>query len=94
MKDFVKIFLITLAIQLGGIVLGLLLSNLGSCSDTLNRLGTIIMFGCVSVAVIVDIILAIRWGTNIKNKLIYISHAYELSLDSICTLGILVSGLI
>ena len=64
--------MITLVIQLSGIVLKLLLSNLGSGSDTLERLGTIIVLVCGVVAIIVDIILAIRWGTNIKKKLIYI----------------------
>ena len=64
--------MITLAIQLGGIVLKLLLSNLGRGVDTLSGLGNIIVLLCVFVAIIVDIILAIRWGTSIKEKLVYI----------------------
>lgn len=72
MKKYLKILLITLAIQLGGIFVGLFLSYLGSSMGFLNRLGTIILLGCVPVVIMVDIILAIRWGTNIKQKLIYI----------------------
>lgn len=55
MKNYIKILLITLSIQLGGIVAGALLSNLGSVSD---RLGDTIFLGCVPIAIIVDIILA------------------------------------
>jgi|BioPla2DNA2_1021312.scaffolds.fasta_scaffold100539_2 uncharacterized protein YacL len=72
MKNFIKICLITLAIQLGGIVVGLLVSNLCSASDLLKRLGTTSVLISVLVSIMVDIILAIRWGTNIKKKLIYI----------------------
>ena len=58
MKNYIKILLITLSIQLGGIEAGALLSNLGSVSDTLDRLGDTIFLGCVPIAIIVDIILA------------------------------------
>ena len=72
MKNYTKILLITLAIQLSGIVLKLLLSKMGSGSETLIMLGNIIVVACVIASVIVDIILAIRLGTNIRKKLIYI----------------------
>lgn len=69
---YIKIFMITLAIQLGGIVVKFLLSNLGRGSDTLSGIGTIVVLLCVLAAFIVDIILAVRWGTNINKKLAYI----------------------
>lgn len=72
MKKFLKIFLITLAIQLGGIVAQKILYDLESGSNTLSRVGTIILLVSILVAILVDIILAIRWGSNIKQKLIYI----------------------
>ena len=72
MKNYFKILFITLAIQLSGVMVGLLLSELQSGAGMLNGLGTIFLLGCVPAAIIVDIVLAIRWGTNIKQKLIYI----------------------
>lgn len=82
MKNYLKILLITLAIQLIGVFGESLLYNLESSPGTLRWVRNIIFLGCVLVAIIVDIILAIRWGRNIKEKLIYISYAYKLSLDS------------
>lgn len=72
MKNYFKILFITLAIQLFGVMVGLLLSEIQSGVGILNGLGTIFLLGCVPAAIIVDIVLAIRWGTNIKQKLIYI----------------------
>ncbi len=72
MKNYLKILLITLAIQLIGVFGESLLYNLESSPGTLRWVRNIIFLGCVLVAIIVDIILAIRWGRNIKEKMIYI----------------------
>ena len=72
MKNYLKILLITLAIQLGGLVVSGLLYKLSGGTGVLYDLRKIIVLLCILTAIIVDIILAIRWGTTIGKKLIYI----------------------
>jgi len=72
MKNYIKIFIITLMIQLFGVVVKFLLTNLWVESDILLDLGTAILLLSVVAAIIVDIVLAIRWGRSIKQKLVYI----------------------
>ncbi|MBE5876473.1 MAG: hypothetical protein E7290_06255 [Lachnospiraceae bacterium] len=59
-------------IQLFGVVVKFLLTNLWVESDILLDLGTAILLLSVVAAIIVDIVLAIRWGRSIKQKLVYI----------------------
>ncbi len=72
MKKYFKILIITLTIQLGGILLKMIAFNLGIESNTLLNIGNICVLFSILMSFIVDIILAIRWGTNIRQKLVYI----------------------
>ena len=63
MKVYFKILGITLVIQLLGFALGLIAINLTTYSGV-----TIFVIGCIS-SIVVDIVLSIRWGSNIWNKL-------------------------
>lgn len=72
MKKYLKILLITLAIQLGGFVVSLIIYNLSGGTGKLSSLGIILVLLCILASIIVDVILAIRWGTSIGKKLIYI----------------------
>ena len=72
MKSYLKILLITLAIQVGGLVVSKILYNLSGGTGVLSDLRIIIVLLCILASIIVDIVLAIRWGTSIGKKLIYI----------------------
>lgn len=72
MKPYFKILLITLAVQLGGLGVSKLLYNLSGGSGVLYDLRFVIVLLCILASIIIDIVLAIRWGTSIGKKLIYI----------------------
>ena len=72
MKNYLKILLITLAIQLGGLAVSSMLYDLSGGDIILSDVGDIIVVLCIIASIIVDIILAIRWGTSIGQKLVYI----------------------
>lgn len=72
MRNYAKILLITLAIQLSGFVVKLLLFKLLGDADAVDMIGNIIVVISIIASVIVDFILAFRFGTSIKKKLIYI----------------------
>ena len=67
-----KICLITLTIQLVGIVPLYIHSNYARGSNILDRVATISVVVGIIVAIVVDIILTIRWAKTIVQKLIYI----------------------
>ena len=72
MKQYFKILLITLAIQLSGFAVSMLLINLSDWTDIWFDLAIVVIWLCILTSIIVDIVLAIRWGTSIGKKLIYI----------------------
>ena len=72
MKPYLKILLITFVIQLGGLAVSNLLYDLSGGDLVLSRVGDAIIVLCILASIIVDIILAIRWGSSIGKKLIYI----------------------
>jgi len=72
MKNYLRILLITLAIQLGGLAVSNILYDLSGGDIILSNVSDIIIVLCIFASIIVDIILAIRWGTSIGKKLVYI----------------------
>lgn len=72
MNKFFKILMITMLIQLGCFGLNVLLVNMVPIESPLSDLGIWIFLAGFPIALIVDIVLAIRWGENLKQKLIYI----------------------
>lgn len=72
MKSYFKILMITMLIQLVCFGINVLLVNTISMESPLSDLGVWIFLAGFPIALIVDIILAIRWGENLKQKLIYI----------------------
>ncbi|MBE5929652.1 MAG: hypothetical protein E7268_01160 [Lachnospiraceae bacterium] len=72
MKSYLKILMITMAIQLGCFGINVLLVNTMPMESPLSDLGIWIFLAGFPIALIVDIVLAIRWGESLKQKLIYI----------------------
>ena len=72
MKNYFRILMITMAIQLGCFGINVLLVNTVPMESPLSDLGIWIFLAGFPIALIVDIVLAIRWGKNWKQKLIYI----------------------
>lgn len=72
MKKYIKILVITLGIQLGCVVIGMLLTNMPGLRESLAPVGAVLMLVCFPVSIVVDIVLAIKWGDSIPKKLIYI----------------------
>ena len=72
MKTYLKILFITMMIQLGGFVINFILSNMAPTASPLADSGFWIFLAGFPIAIIVDIVLAIRWGKDLKQKLIYI----------------------
>lgn len=72
MKSYFKILMITMAIQLGCFGINVLHVNMVPIESPLSDLGIWIFLAGFPIAIIVDIVLAIRWGESLKQKLIYI----------------------
>ncbi len=72
MNKFFKILMITMLIQLGCFGINVLLVNMVPIESPLSDFGIWIFIAGFPIALIVDIVLAIRWGENLKQKLIYI----------------------
>ena len=72
MKKYIKIFFITLSIQIVGYLLSVLLNEVTVGSNLKSDITILPVILGVVVALVVDIILAIRWGNSIKAKLVYI----------------------
>jgi len=54
------------------LVLGMLLANLPGVQGRLTPVATAILFVGFGVSIVVDIVLAIKWGDSIAKKLIFI----------------------
>lgn len=72
MKNYVKILFITMLIHLGCFGINVLFVNMVPASNPLSDIGIWIFLAGFPIAIIVDIVLAIRWGKDWKQKLIYI----------------------
>lgn len=72
MKNYFKILFITMMIQLAGFGINVLFSNMAPPGSLLSDAGFWIFLAGFPIALIVDIVLAIRWGKDLKQKLIYI----------------------
>ena len=67
MKRYIKILMITLGIQLGSLIIAMLLANMFRMQGNLALLGTVF-----PISIVVDIVLSIKWGASLAEKLIYI----------------------
>lgn len=72
MKPYFKILFITMLIHLGCFGMSVMFVNMVPTESTLSDIGLWIFLAGFPIAIIVDIILAIRWGKDLKQKLIYI----------------------
>lgn len=72
MKKYFEILIITFAIQFAGLTVSSIIYKYYKSLNKLNNIGAAVVVASILVAIIVDIVLAIRWGSNIKQKLIYI----------------------
>lgn len=59
-------------IQLAGFGIVFLFSNIAPAMSPLPDVGFWIFIASFLIAIIVDIVLALRWGENLKQKLVYI----------------------
>ena len=72
MKTYFRIVFITMMIQFGGFGILFIFNNMMSAGNLLGDVGFWIFLASFPIAIIVDIVLAIRWGKDLKQKLIYI----------------------
>lgn len=72
MRNYFKILFITMMIQLAGFGMVFLFSNIAPTASQLPDVGFWIFIASFPIAIIVDIVLALRWGKDWKQKLIYI----------------------
>ena len=72
MKNYFKILFITMMIQLAGFGILFIFNNMMSAGNLLGDVGFWIFLASFPIAIIVDIVLAIRWGENLKHKLVCI----------------------
>ncbi len=72
MKSYFRILMITMLIQLVCFGINVLLVNTVPMESPLSDFGIWIFLAGFPIALIVDVVLAIRWGENLKQKLIYI----------------------
>ena len=72
MKNYLKILFVTMLIQLGGFMLNSIFVNITPGTSALSEVGFWIFIASFPIALIVDIVLALRWGKDWKQKLIYI----------------------
>ena len=72
MKRYIKILMITLGIQLGSLIIAMLLANMFRMQGNLAHLGTVLLLISFPISIVVDIVLSIKWGTSLAEKLIYI----------------------
>ncbi len=72
MKRYIKILMITLGIQLGSLIIAMLLANMFRMQGNLALLGTVLLLISFPISIVVDIVLSIKWGASLAEKLIYI----------------------
>lgn len=72
MKKYIKIFVITLLIQIAGYLISILLHEVTGGSNSQVDITILPIILGVIAAFVVDIILAIRWGNSVSKKLVYI----------------------
>lgn len=72
MKTYFRILFITMLIQLAGFGILFIFNNVTPTGSILSDVGFWIFLASFSIAIIVDIVLAIRWGENLKHKLVCI----------------------
>lgn len=72
MKNYFKILFITMMIQLAGFGILFMFNNMTSAGNFLADAGFWIFLASFPIAIIVDIVLAIRWGEDLKQKLVCI----------------------
>lgn len=87
MKTYFKILFITMMVQLGGFMIYLIFINMAPAGSVLSEAGFWIFLAGFPIAIIVDIVLAIRWGKDLKQKLIYIFLMPTNYLGPILALG-------
>lgn len=69
MKKYLKILLITLSIQIGCWIAGILFGQLPAA--VASKAAFLIVLG-FPISFVADVILAVKWGDKIREKLIYI----------------------
>ena len=72
MKSYLKILFITMLIQMVCFWVNVFWSNMIPNESPLSGMGIWIFLAGFPIALVVDIVLAIRWGKDWKQKLIYI----------------------
>lgn len=72
MKTYFRIVLITMLIQLAGFMFLFAFNNVTQAGSLLSDIGFWLFVASFPIAIIVDIVLAIRWGENLKHKLVCI----------------------
>lgn len=72
MKTYFRIIFITMMIQLAGFGILFIFNNMTSTVSVLSDVGFWIFLASFPIAIIVDIVLAIRWGEDLKQKLVCI----------------------
>ena len=73
MKNYLKILLITLGMQIGWIALGMLLAKIpGMLPGIFSEIMIYGFFLVLLLSIGVDIVLSIKWGKSIKEKLLCI----------------------
>lgn len=91
MKRYIKILMITLGIQLGSLIIAMLLANMFRMQGNLALLGTVLLLISFPISIVVDIVLSIKWGASLAEKLIYIffmsNKLYIVYIYSFCISG-------
>ncbi len=72
MKPFFKILFITMMIQFGCFGINFVFAGIEPVAKKLLEVGFWIFLAGFPIAIIVDVVLAIRWGESLKQKLFYI----------------------
>ena len=72
MRNYLKILLITLTIQLGFDTCGTLLSELLETTGNISDISLVCSLVGVPISIVVDIVLSIKWGKTLKEKLLCI----------------------
>lgn len=72
MNKYVKILFVTLGIQVGLLLMAYIFYNLPIGYDILKKVGLLIFVVNTPISLIIGIVLAIKCGTTVKEKLMYI----------------------
>ena len=72
MKTYFRIVFITMMIQFAGFGILFICNSMTPTRSVLSDVGFWTFLASFPIAIIVDIVLAIRWGENLKHKLVCI----------------------